>query len=126
MAAFVVVTPPPAAGPPPGDKRLGMFPGSATPSVFPAGVPFWVGYGFVPDPDDGELGEDTRFELEVDGKPVTVAAEVVVEDGCAVSKRCLAHFDSGLPAGWHRLSGRWYDRGALVLTSDRSIEFVER
>jgi hypothetical protein len=131
MAAFVVVTPPPAAGVPRTGARLGIFPGSATPAVFPAGAPFWVGYGFVPDHEDGDgelsgLDADTRFELEVDGERVTVHDEVVVEDGRAVSKRCVAHFEFGLPVGWHRLAGRWYDGGSLVLTSDRSIEFVER
>jgi hypothetical protein len=131
MAAFVVVTPPEATGSPRVGRRLGIFPGSSTPSVFPASGPFWVGYGFVPDPAraDGVLSEldvDTRFELEVDGEPVAVAEELLVEHGHAVSKRCVAHFATGLPAGWHRFVGRWYDAGSLVLTSDRSIEFVER
>jgi hypothetical protein len=131
MTAFVVVTPPPAPDVPRKGVRLGIFPGSATPAVFPAGVAFWVGYGFVPDPEDRDrelsgLDPDTRFELEVDGEPVNVEEEIVVDDGRAVSKRCVAHFASGLPVGWHRLAGRWYDGGSLVLTSDRSIEFVER
>lgn len=132
MAAFVVVTPPQATDAPRTGARLGIFPGSATPAVFPAGVPFWVGYGFVRDPEDRErelsgLDTDTRFELEVDGERVTIVEELVVDDdGSATSKRCVARFESGLPAGWHRLAGRWYDRGTLVLTSDRSIEFVER
>ena len=74
MAAFVVVTPPEADG---AARRLGIFPGSATPDVFPADAPFWVGYGFVPEPaEPGEeppgLDKDTRFELEVDGVPVAV------------------------------------------------------
>ena len=131
MAAFVVVTPPEAPGSPRLGRRLGIFPGSATPAVFPAEVPFWVGYGFVPEPaqpglEPSELATDTRFELEVDGVQVLVEEDLVIEDGHALSKRCVAHFPSGLPAGWHRLGGRWYDGGSLVLTNDRSIEFVER
>jgi len=130
MAAFVVVTPPAADARRTG-AQLGIFPGSATPAIFPAGVPFWIGYGFVPDPETGErelsgLDADTRFELDVGGEPIKVEEEIVVDDGRAVSKRCVAYFESGLPAGWHRLAGRWYDGGSLVLTSDRSIEFVER
>jgi hypothetical protein len=129
MAAFVVVTPPATDARRTG-AQLGIFPGSATPAVFPAGVPFWVGYGFVPDPVDGEralsgVDTDTRFELEVDGEPVNVEEEIVLDEGRTVSKRCVAHFESGLPAGWHRLAARWYDGGSLVLTSDRSVEFVE-
>jgi hypothetical protein len=131
MAAFVVVTQPEATGASRVGRRLGIFPGSATPTVFPADVPFWVGYGFVPDPaqpdrEPSELDTDTRFELDVDGGPVAVEEEMVIERGQVVSKRCVAHFASGLPAGWHRFAGRWYDAGSLVLTSDRSIQFVER
>lgn len=131
MAAFVVVTPPDAAGSSRVGRRLGIFPGSATPDVFPADVPFWIGYGFVPEPTqrDRELsGLDTRtrFELDVDGERVAVEEELEIEGGLTLGKRCVAHFPSGLPAGWHRFAGRWYDAGALVLTSDRSIEFVGR
>ena len=41
-------------------------------------------------------------------------------------KFAVADFPEGLLAGWHRFAGRWYDGGVLALTSDRSIEFVER
>ena len=132
MAAFVVVAPPPVTNAPRTGMRLSIFPGSATPTVFPAGAPFWVGYGFVPEPGaaDGEsarpLDRGTRFELEVDGKPVSLATDVKTDEGHPVSKHSVANFASGLPAGWHRFSGRWYDAGSLVLTSDRSIQFVER
>lgn len=128
MAAFVVSSPevPPTA------RRLSIFPGAATPAVFPADTPFWIGYGFVPEPrrSDGEspvaLDEATRFELALDGEPVTLHTEVMRGDGDPVSKHSIASFDSGLPAGWHRFEGRWYDTGSLVLTSDQSIQFVER
>jgi hypothetical protein len=94
-------------------------------------MPFWIGYGFVREPGDSvrdlpELDPETRFELGVDGEPVPMAEDVKIERGRVVSKQCVACFASGLPAGWHRLAGRWYDAGSLVLTSDRWIEFVER
>jgi hypothetical protein len=126
MAAFVVVSPPPADAVSRRGTRLSIFPGSATPSVFPAREPFWIGYGFVPEPG-GDLSSETRFELQVDGEPVRLETEIDVDEAQQpVSKHSVAAFDAGLGPGWHRLSGRWYDAGRLVLTSDRSIEFVER
>jgi hypothetical protein len=132
MAAFVVVGPPHANGLPRTGMRLSIFPGSASPSVFPAREPFWIGYGFIPEPHKGAderseaLDRGTRFELEVDGKPVSLITDVKLDDGrLPLSKHSVANFGSGLPAGWHRFSGRWYDAGRLVLTSDRSIQFVE-
>jgi hypothetical protein len=131
MAAFVVSSPA-LAGIPPTARRLSIFPGAAIPAVFPAGTPFWVGYGFVPEPSGSAkesqvtLDDATRFELTVDGEPVPLHTDVTRGDGHPVSKHSIASFDSGLPAGWHRFEGRWYDSGTLVLTSDRSIQFVER
>ena len=75
MAAFVVVPSPEITAFPDSGARLGIFPGSATPAVFPARVPFWIGYGFVPEPTGAAsppkptLDERTRFELDVDGSP---------------------------------------------------------
>jgi len=43
-----------------------------------------------------------------------------------VRKTDIAEFPSGLSAGWHDFSGRWYDGGKRVLSSRTSIEFVER
>jgi hypothetical protein len=131
MAAFVVL--PATAEDPsrPGD-RLNIFPGSAAPAVLSAGSPFWIGYGFVPEPSESDpddhwaSDEETRFELLVDGERVSLETDVTVEGGRTVSKLSIANFSSGLPVGWHRFSGRWYEAGALVLTSERSIEFVER
>jgi hypothetical protein len=51
MAAFVLDTPPEALDADRAGVQLGIFPGSATPSVFPARAPFWIGYGFTRDPD---------------------------------------------------------------------------
>lgn len=131
MAAFVVVAPSAPSRIPRTGMRLNIFPGSATPAVFAAGAAFWIGYGFVP--ESGEAGaeqpgvdSETRFDLEVDGKPVTLVSDVKVEGGRTVRKLSVANFPSGLPAGWHRFAGRWYDAGKLVLTSDKTIEFVER
>lgn len=133
MAAFVVVAPPSAGGPPRIGERLSIFPGSATPSVFRAGVPFWIGYGFVPEPGDLDgdqtdlLDRETRFELEVDDKPVALHTDMRTDRGGAPSSvHSVANFGSGLPVGWHRFSGRWYVAGKLVLSTDRSIEFTER
>jgi hypothetical protein len=130
--AAVVVDPAPPADLPSDRRALTVFPGSATPSVFPAETPFWVGSAFVPTPDDpeatrqGTLHSATRFELAVDGKRMQVRTDVRVEDGDTIQKLCVAVFDDGLPAGWHHFAARWYVGGKLVLSNDKSIEFVER
>jgi hypothetical protein len=132
MAAFVVVARSDRADVRVAGMQLNIFPGSATPAVFQADAPFWIGYGFVRDPGEpggenlGALDQETRFELEVDGESVPVVTDLQIEGGRTVSKLSVASFRSGLPTGWHRIAGRWYDAGALVLTSDRSIQFVER
>lgn len=125
MAAFVVSSPA-LAGIPPTARRLSIFPGAATPAVFPADMPFWIGYGFVPVPETQVVDDATRFELTVDGETVSLDTDVKRGDEHPVSKHSIASFDAGLPAGWHRFEGRWYDAGTLVLTSDQSIQFVER
>jgi hypothetical protein len=132
MAAFVVAQSSKSGAPRDGE-RLSIFPGSATPSIFPAGEPFWIGYGFVPEPGDADgrraemLDRETRFELEVDGCPITLLTDVKTDSReTPLSKHSVATFDSGLPAGWHRFSGRWYDAGVLVLTTEKSVQFVER
>src|SRR6188508_2053350 len=107
MTAFVVSVPrPKSAG-----SRVSIFPGAATPALVAARRAFWIGYGFVSGDEVKELEPGTRFELE-DSRPV--------------AKVSVASFPAGLDAGWHRFVGRWYDAGALTLTSDRWIEFVER
>lgn len=109
--------------------RLDLFPGGATPAVFAACTPFWVGYGFAPDPaapgvdvlDEGA----SRFELEVDGLPVEARTDLTYDGAVLVRKTMRADFPTGLPAGWHELSARWYDGPKLLLTSKTAIEFVE-
>lgn len=125
MAAFVVA--PPASDLPVTGMQLNIFPGSATPSVFPAGEPFWIGYGFVAEAESTErFDRDARFELEVDDEPVLLFTDLTEYDGRnPTSKHSIANFESGLPTGWHRFAGRWYSRGQLVLTSDRSVQFVD-
>ena len=127
MAALVVVTVSPSNGLSAKEARIGIFPGGATPSMYPAGTPFWVGYGFAADPENGgSLDEKTtRFELDVDGDPVSMLADVQSEAGLAVRKTDVADFPVGLPAGWHDFTGRWYDGGRLILSSRAAIEFVE-
>jgi len=130
MAALVVAVSP-ATGMGRADARIGIFPGGATPSVYPAGAPFWIGYGFAPEREDGagarsELGADTRFELDVDGQPASMLSDLRTRGRDMLRKTDIAEFPAGLPAGWHDFAGRWYDRGRLILSSRASIEFVER
>jgi hypothetical protein len=129
MAALVVAVSS-ASGMGRGDARIGIFPGGAIPSMFPAGTPFWIGYGFAPELEDGagarrELGPDTRFELDVDGERVPMLSDVRKGGATPLRKTDIAEFPSGLPAGWHDFVGRWYDGGKLILSSRTTIEFVE-
>jgi hypothetical protein len=129
MAALVVVDVSRASGAAGPGARLDIFPGGAIPSVFPAGSPFWIGYGFASD-TEGEGGtacvdESTRFELEVDGRLVELEADVLRHDDVVSRKTELAEFEDGLPAGWHSFHGRWYDGGRLRLSSRVSVEFIE-
>ena len=60
MAAFVVV--PLGSDLPVTGTQLNIFPGSATPSVFSAEEPFWIGYGFVAEAESTErFDRDARF-----------------------------------------------------------------
>jgi len=132
VAAFVVVVPDAPSGTSRTGVRLNIFPGSATPAVFSADAPFWIGYGFVSEAGKSDeeagatLGPETRFELAVDDQRVSLVTDVEVEEGRTIQKLSGANFPVGLPAGWHRFAARWYVAGKLVLTNDRSIEFVER
>jgi hypothetical protein len=131
MAAFVVVAPSGPSSAPRSGEQLNIFPGSATPAVFAAGAPFWIGYGFVAEPGDALEGgkalvDAIGFELLVDGEAVPLHTDLDLEVGRTVRKFTVADFLNGLPAFWHLFAGRWYDEGVLALTSDRSIEFVER
>ena len=126
--AALVVTVSPANGMGDREGRIGIFPGGATPTMYPADMPFWVGYGFAADPDNSTGLDEatTRFELDVDGEPVSMLTDVHSDAGFPVRKTDIAEFPAGLPAGWHDLSGRWYDGGRLILSSRAAIEFVER
>jgi len=110
--------------------RLDIFPGGATPAVYPADTGFWIGYGFAPDreesPDHSQLDDATRFELDVDDVEVEMQTDVRHAGDVAVRKTDYADFPMGLAAGWHEFVGRWYDRGKLILTRRAAIEFVER
>ena len=126
--AALVVTVSPAHGMSDKEGRLGIFPGGATPTLYPADTPFWVGYGFAADPESATGLDDveTRFELDVDGVRVSMLTDVQSEAGVSVRKTDIAEFASGLPAGWHDFTGRWYDDGRLILSSRTTIQFVER
>jgi hypothetical protein len=129
MAALVVVSVSRSNGNGATGARIGIFPGGATPTVYPADTPFWIGYGFAPDVggSDAEhaLGEETRFELDVDGSHVEMQSEVEMKGATPVRRTDLVDFSEGLSAGWHEFVGRWYDAGKLILSSRASIEFVE-
>jgi hypothetical protein len=96
--------------------------------MHPADTPFWVGYGFAADYENGSgLDEaSTRFELDVDGDPVSMLTDVQSDAGVPVRKTNIAEFPAGLRAGWHDFTGRWYDGGRLILSSRAAIEFVGR
>lgn len=126
--AALVVTVSPANGMSDKEGRIGIFPGGAIPTMYPANTPFWVGYGFAADSVGGGDLEDeaTRFELDVDGTPVSMLTDVQTESSVPVRKTNIAEFPDGLPAGWHDFNGRWYDGGRLILSSRTSIQFVDR
>ena len=126
MGALVVVTVSPAKGSVEAG-RIGIFPGGATPTMYPADTGFWVGYGFAADPDSGGVLDEqaTRFELDVDGEPASMLTDVRSAAGLPVRKTNIAEFPVGLPAGWHDFTGRWYDGGRLIISSRAAIQFVE-
>ena len=131
MAALVVVSVSQANGTGAAATRIGIFPGGATPAVYPADTAFWIGYGFAPEPGahartTQQLGDETRFELDVDGLPVEMRTNLQLDGAAPLRKTDLAEFPEGLPVGWHELVGRWYDSGKLILSSRASIQFVER
>ena len=69
----------------------------------------------------------TRFELDVDGEPVSMLTDVQSRAPVMpVRKTNIAEFPAGLPVGWHDFTGRWYDGGRLILSSRAAIEFVDR
>ena len=125
--AALVVTVSPANGLSNKEGESGSSPGGTTPTMYPASTPFWVGYGFATDAVGGADLEDvtTRFELDVDGEPVSMLTDVHTDSGLPVRKTNIAEFPSGLPAGWHDFTGRWYDGGRLILSSRAAIQFVE-
>lgn len=126
--AALVVTVSPANGMSDKEGRIGIFPGGATTTMYPAGTPFWVGYGFAAEPGaEPDLEQQgTRFELDVDGEPVTMHTDLYSDGGLPVRKIQSAEFPGGLPVGWHDFTGRWYDQGRLILSSRAAIQFVDR
>ena len=105
--------------------RVEIFPGGATTTMYPANTAFWIGYGFAAESGaDAEFEESTRFELDVDGIAASMLTDIR-RDERPPRKTNIAAFPSGLPAGWHDFTGRWYDQGRLVLSSRAAIQFVE-
>jgi hypothetical protein len=107
--------------------QIGIFPGGATPTMYPANTPFWIGYGFTAEPGSSAPLDEraTRFELDVDGEASSMASDVRAESGVPRRKTDIADFPAGLPPGWHDFAGRWFDAGRLVLSSRSVIQFVE-
>ena len=101
--------------------------GGADRDLHLANTRFWVGYGFAAEQHDGVRLDDvsTRFELDVDGEPVSMLTEVRTEAGLPVRKSDIAEFPNGIPAGWHDFAGRWFDGGRLIISSRAAIQFVE-
>ena len=128
MAALVVVSISPENGGSDKEGRVQIFPGGATSTMYPAETPFWIGYGFAAylESDIGLDEGATRFELDVDGVPVSMRTDLQTKSGRPVRKTDTAEFSSGLPAGWHDFTGRWYDDGRLILSSRIAIQFVAR
>jgi hypothetical protein len=126
--AALVVTVSPSNGMADGEERIGIFPGGATTTLYPADKPFWVGYGFAAEPGSGSGLDETgtRFELDIDGEPAAMRTEVQSEGGLPVRKTNVAACPAGLTTGWHDFTGRWYDGGRLVLSSRTAIQFVDR
>ena len=126
MAALVLVTVSPTTETRTSQGRIAIFPGGAIPALYPARTPFWVGYGFAAESvSSATLDDGTRFELDVDGEPVSMLTEVHAEDGSPLRRTDIAAFPAGLPAGWHDFAGRWFDGGRLILSSRAAIQFVE-
>jgi hypothetical protein len=125
--AALVVTVSPANGMSDKEGRIGIFPGGATTTMYPADTAFWIGYGFAADPvSSADLADEaTRFELDVDGEAVSMLTDVHTDSGLPVRKTNVAEFPAGLEAGWHDFTGRWYDGGRLILSSRATIQFVE-
>lgn len=130
MTALVVVNVSRTNGNGEPSARLDIFPGGTTPAVYPADTGFWIGYGFASDregsPDNPQLDDATRFELDLDGARVEMHTDLRHANDVAVRKTDYADFPAGLAAGWHDFVGRWYDCGKLILSRRAAIEFVER
>jgi hypothetical protein len=124
--AALVVTVSPSSGTE--AQRVVIFPGGATTTMYRAETPFWVGYGFEAErgSDAGLDDASARFELDVDGEPVSMLTEVHTEADVPVRKTNVAEFEAGLPVGWHDFTGRWFDGGRLILSSRTAIQFVDR
>ena len=127
--AALVVTVSPANGMGDREGRIGIFPGGATPTMYPADTPFWVGYGFAADPEGGSAFDEPRRRGSSStwtGSPSRCSPRCTRTTGLPVRKTNIAEFPAGLPVGWHDFTGRWYDGGHLILSSRAAIQFVDR
>ena len=101
--AALVVTVSPANGLGDREGRIGIFPGGATTTMYPANTAFWVGYGFAADAASGDLDDATsRFELDVDGEPVSMLTDVDTDAGLPM-RTDVAEFPARPPRRLARL-----------------------
>ena len=126
--AALVVTVSPANGLGVREGRIGIFPGGATTTMYPANTAFWVGYGFAA---DAASGRPRRRDLTVRARRGRRARLDAHRRGHRYRSSRCPYWTSqsppaGLPAGWHDFAGRWYDGGRLILSSRAAIQFVER
>jgi hypothetical protein len=96
----------------------------ATPcvSTFPAGEPFFVRHGFTNEAVGALVDPGTRFELSVDGAPVSSAVQLDLV-GAETGKLFVSNFRFGL-TDVHVFVGCWYFEGALVQCGRRTVTFV--
>lgn len=107
---------------------------STTPATFAASTPFFVRHGYVCLPEELSCKDSTtEFRLYVDSHRAPTALElelnlacpvgVTPSDGCS-SRRNVANFRFGLPAGTHSFRGEWWNRGQLEIVREATIDFV--
>jgi hypothetical protein len=135
VAAVLASTATAAVADQPTLQRLNLFPTLTTPATFPADTPFFVRHGFVCLPEERPacLDPSTEFRLYVDGQQMHSRLDLELNVECVTggttsndcsSRRNVTNFRFGLPAGRHEFHGEWWAQGALVLSSDKAVEFV--
>ena len=130
MAALVVVTVSPANGMGEKEGRIGIFPGGATPTMYPAEHAVLGGLRLRGRPGERRAGArrgDARGSSSTwTESPSRCSPTCTRTPASRCGRPNIAEFPAGLPVGWHDFAGRWYDGGRLILSSRAAIQFVER